>query len=188
MNYQLDAFLTIVAAVFVLLVGYVVVNKVSILKKYNIPEPVAGGLVAAVITYFLFKSFNITVNFDANIQQIFMLMFFTSVGLSASLIKLKEGGKALVLFLACVIVFVLLQNAVGISLAKMLGLDPLIGLITGSVTLTGGHGTAGAWGTVFKQDHAIKGAIVLGMASATFGLVIGGMMGGGCCKISHSSF
>ncbi|MEG0198646.1 MAG: sodium/glutamate symporter, partial [Acinetobacter sp.] len=182
MNYQLDAFLTIVAAVFVLLVGYVVVNKVSILKKYNIPEPVAGGLVAAVITYFLFKSFNITVNFDANIQQIFMLMFFTSVGLSASLIKLKEGGKALVLFLACVIVFVLLQNAVGISLAKMLGLDPLIGLITGSVTLTGGHGTAGAWGTVFEQDHGIKGAIVLGMASATFGLVIGGMMGGPVAK------
>ena len=182
MNYQLDAFLTIVAAVFVLLVGYVVVNKVSILKKYNIPEPVAGGLVAAVITYFLFKSFNITVNFDANIQQIFMLMFFTSVGLSASLIKLKEGGKALVLFLACVIVFVLLQNAVGISLAKMLGLDPLIGLITGSVTLTGGHGTAGAWGAVFEQDHGIKGAIVLGMASATFGLVIGGMMGGPVAK------
>ncbi len=182
MNYQLDAFLTIVAAVFVLLVGYVVVNKVSILKKYNIPEPVAGGLVAAVITYFLFKSFNITVNFDANIQQIFMLMFFTSVGLSASLIKLKEGGKALVLFLACVIVFVLLQNVVGVSLAKVLGLDPLIGLITGSVTLTGGHGTAGAWGAVFEQDHGIKGAIVLGMASATFGLVIGGMMGGPVAK------
>ncbi|MND81411.1 Sodium/glutamate symport carrier protein [compost metagenome] len=98
------------------------------------------------------------------------------------MIKLKEGGKALVLFLVCVIVFVLLQNAVGISLAKMLGLDPLIGLITGSVTLTGGHGTAGAWGTVFEQDHGIKGAIVLGMASATFGLVIGGMMGGPVAK------
>ena len=182
MNYQFDAFLTIVAAVFVLLVGYVVVNKVSILKKYNIPEPVAGGLVAAVITYFLFKSFNITVNFDTNIQQIFMLMFFTSVGLSASLVKLKEGGKALILFLACVIVFVLLQNVVGISLAKALGLDPLIGLITGSVTLTGGHGTAGAWGTVFEQDHGIQGAIVLGMASATFGLIIGGMMGGPMAK------
>ena len=182
MNYQLDAFLTIVVAVFVLLMGYVVVNKVSILKKYNIPEPVAGGLVAAVITYFLFKSFNITVNFDANIQQVFMLMFFTSVGLSASLIKLKEGGKALILFLACVIVFVLLQNVVGVSLAKVLGLDPLIGLITGSVTLTGGHGTAGAWGTVFEQEHGIQGAVVLGMASATFGLVIGGMMGGPVAK------
>ena len=160
MNYQFDAFMTIVAAVAVLLVGYVFVNKVSILKKYNIPEPVAGGLVAAVITYILFKSSNITVNFDTNIQQIFMLMFFTSVGLSASFVKLKEGGKSLLIFLVCVIVFVLLQNVVGISLAKVLGLDPLIGLITGSVTLTGGHGTAGAWGTIFEQEHGVHGAIV----------------------------
>ncbi len=179
MNYELDAFLTIVVAVLVLFIGYFFVNKISILKKYNIPEPVAGGLVAAVITFILFKNFNITVNFDAKIQQIFMLMFFTSVGLSASLGKLKEGGKALVLFLGCVIVFVLLQNVVGISLAKVLGLDPLIGLITGSVTLTGGHGTAGAWGTVFEQNHGIQGAVVLGM---TFGLVIGGMMGGPVAK------
>ena len=182
MNYQFDAFMTIVAAVAVLLVGYVFVNKVSILKKYNIPEPVAGGLVAAVITYILFKGSNITVNFDTNIQQIFMLMFFTSVGLSASLVKLKEGGKSLLIFLVCVIVFVLLQNVVGISLAKVLGLDPLIGLITGSVTLTGGHGTAGAWGTIFEQEHGVHGAIVLGMASATFGLIIGGVIGGPIAK------
>ena len=182
MNYQFDAFMTIVAAVAVLLVGYVFVNKVSILKKYNIPEPVAGGLVAAVITYILFKGSNITVNFDTNIQQIFMLMFFTSVGLSASLVKLKEGGKSLLVFLVCVIVFVLLQNVVGISLATVLGLDPLIGLITGSVTLTGGHGTAGAWGTIFEQEHGVHGAIVLGMASATFGLIIGGVIGGPIAK------
>ena len=156
MNYQFDAFMTIVAAVAVLLVGYECVNKVSILKKYNIPEPVAGGLVAAVITYILFKSSNITVNFDTNIQQIFMLMFFTSVGLSASFVKLKEGGKSLLVFLVCVIVFVLLQNVVGISLATVLGLDPLIGLITGSVTLTGGHGTAGAWGTIFEMNTVCR--------------------------------
>lgn len=182
MNYELDAFLTIISAVFVLMVGYLVVNKVSILKQYNIPEPVAGGLVAAVITYILFKKFNMSVNFDTNIQQIFMLMFFTSVGLSASLVKLKEGGKALLLFLGCVVAYVIVQNVVGISLAKALGLDPLIGLITGSVTLTGGHGTAGAWGMVFEEDYGIQGAIVLGMASATFGLVIGGMMGGPVAK------
>ena len=182
MNYELDAFLTIVVAVLVLLVGFTVVNKIVVLKQYNIPEPVAGGLVAAVITYIFFKVFDITVNFDANIQQVFMLMFFTSVGLSASLVKLKEGGKALILFLACVVAYVVVQNAVGISLATLLGLDPLIGLITGSVTLTGGHGTAGAWGAVFEQDYAIQGAVVLGMASATFGLVIGGMMGGPVVK------
>lgn len=182
MNYQLDAFLTIVIAVLVLLVGYIFVNKVSILKKYNIPEPVAGGLIAAVVTFILFQNFDITINFDTSIQQVFMLMFFTSVGLSASLGKLKEGGKSLILFLACVFTYIILQNVVGISLATALGLDPLIGLITGSVTLTGGHGTAGAWGSVFEQDHGIQGAIVLGMASATFGLVIGGMMGGPVAK------
>lgn len=182
MNYELDAFVTIIIAVLVLMIGYLVVNKVNFLKKYNIPEPVAGGMVAAVITYILFKNYNLTINFDTNIQQIFMLMFFTSVGLSANLMKLKEGGKALLLFLGCVVVFVLLQNIVGISLAKILGLDPLIGLMTGSVTLTGGHGTAGAWGAIFEKDYGIQGAVVLGMASATFGLVIGGMMGGPVAK------
>lgn len=182
MNYQLDAFLTIVVAVLVLLVGYMCVNKVKFLKKYNIPEPVAGGLIAAVIPYILYSNFQITINFDSTIQQIFMLMFFTSVGLSASLAKLREGGKALILFLACVFVYIVLQNAVGISLATLMGLDPLIGLITGSVTLTGGHGTAAAWGSIFEQDHGIQGAVVLGMASATFGLVIGGMMGGPVAK------
>lgn len=182
MNYELDAFLTIVVAVIVLMIGAVLVNKVGILKKYNIPEPVAGGLIAAIVTYILFKQFNITVNFNSTIQQIFMLMFFSSVGLSASLIKLKEGGKALILFLICVIIFVFVQNAVGVGLAKALGLDPLIGLITGSVTLTGGHGTAGAWGAIFEEQHGVNGAVVLGMASATFGLVIGGMMGGPVAK------
>lgn len=182
MSYELDAFLTIIVAVFVLMIGYWLSIKIPILRKYNIPEPVAGGLVAAAVTYILFKYFNITVNFNAQIQQIFMLMFFTSVGLSASLVKLKEGGKALGLFLGCVVVFVLLQNAVGISLAKLLGLDPLLGLITGSITLTGGHGTAGAWGSIFEEQYGIQGAVVLGMASATFGLVIGGMLGGPTAK------
>jgi ESS family glutamate:Na+ symporter len=84
--------------------------------------------------------------------------------------------------MVCVVIYVLLQNAVGISLATALDLNPLIGLIAGSVTLTGGHGTAGAWGSIFEENYGIKGAIVLGMASATFGLVIGGMMGGPVAK------
>lgn len=161
MNYELDVFLTIVISVIVLLIGHFFVKNISILKKYNIPEPVVGGLIAAIITYVLFKIFNITVSFDAHIQQIFMLMFFTSVGLSASLLKLKEGGKALILFLICVIIFVLLQNVVGISLAKVLGLDPLVGLIVGSVTLTGGHGTAGAWGLSLSKIMEFKARLFL---------------------------
>lgn len=88
-----------------------------------------------------------------------MLMFFTSVGLSADFTKLKEGGKSLLIFLVCVILFVVVQNAVGMSLATALGLDPLIGLIVGSVTLTGGHGTAGAWGEVLETQYGIQGQL-----------------------------
>jgi ESS family glutamate:Na+ symporter len=182
MNFQVDAFGTLVIAVIVLFIGRFLVHRIKFLRNYNIPEPVVGGLIAAILAFLLFKFFGISAKFSSEIQTILMLMFFTSIGLSASFVKLKEGGSALFIFLLCVIGFVLVQNAVGISLAKMLGLDPLIGLIVGSITLTGGHGTAGAWGTVLEQEHGIHGAIVLGMASATFGLIIGGVAGGPVAK------
>ena len=182
MNFEVDAFGTIVIAVFFLFIGRYLVNKIQFFKNYNLPEPVIGGLVAAITAFVLFKFFNISATFDAQIQSILMLMFFTSVGLGADFIKLKEGGKSLLIFLMCVILFVLVQNAVGMSLATVLGLDPLIGLIVGSITLTGGHGTAGAWGAVLETQHGIQGAIVLGMASATFGLIIGGVVGGPVAK------
>lgn len=182
MNLEVDAFGTIIIAVIVLLIGRFLLQHIAPLRNYNIPEPVVGGLVAALGAFALYHFFQISATFDAAIQNALMLMFFSSIGLSASFAKLKKGGKALVLFLACVTVYVLLQNAVGISLATLLGLDPLIGLITGSMTLTGGHGTAGAWGSILEQDYGIQGAVVLGMASATFGLVIGGIIGGPVAK------
>lgn len=182
MNFEVDAFGTIVIAVFFLFIGRYLVNKINFFKNYNLPEPVIGGLVAAITAFILYKFFNISATFNSQIQTILMLMFFTSVGLGADFVKLKEGGKALVIFLFCVIGFVLVQNAVGMSLATMLGLDPLVGLIVGSITLTGGHGTAGAWGEVLEMQHGIQGAIVLGMASATFGLIIGGIVGGPVAK------
>lgn len=182
MNFEVDAFGTIVIAVFFLFIGRYLVNRVQFFKNYNLPEPVIGGLVAAITALILFKFFNISATFDAQIQSILMLMFFTSVGLGADFVKLKDGGKALFIFLFCVIGFVIVQNIVGVSLATVLGLDPLIGLIVGSITLTGGHGTAGAWGQVLETQHGIQGAIVLGMASATFGLIIGGIVGGPVAK------
>ena len=182
MTFSIDAFGTIVIAVVVLLIGRFLVNKIKFFRNYNIPEPVIGGLVAAICAYILYKFFNISATFNAEIQKALMLMFFTSIGLSASFVKLKEGGKALFVFLICVAVFVIVQNAVGMGLATLLGLDPLIGLIVGSITLTGGHGTAGAWGSILESQHGIKGAIVLGMASATFGLIIGGIIGGPVAK------
>lgn len=182
MEYTLNGYYTLIAAVLVLLLGRVLIVKIDFLRQYNIPEPVAGGLVAALLAYLCYVSFGVSAKFSQELQTSFMLIFFASIGLSANLSKLKEGGKGLFIFLCCVILFIITQNVVGISLASALGLNPLIGLITGSITLTGGHGTAGAWGTILESRYNIEGAITLGMASATFGLVLGGLIGGPVAK------
>ncbi|WP_254617139.1 sodium/glutamate symporter, partial [Acinetobacter seifertii] len=173
----------LISAVVVLLLGRFLVNRIDFLKRYNIPEPVAGGLVAAVVSLLVHTLWGYSVVFSSELQTSFMLVFFASIGLSANFMKLKEGGTALIIFLICVASFIVVQDAVGMSLATLLGLDPLIGLIAGSITLTGGHGTAGAWGEILETQHGIQGALALGMASATFGLIIGGVIGGPLAKL-----
>lgn len=183
MEFVVNGFYTLISAVIVLLLGRFLVNRIDFLKRYNIPEPVAGGLVAAVVSLLVHTFWGYSIVFSSELQTSFMLVFFASIGLSANFMKLKEGGTALVIFLICVASFIVVQNAVGMSLATLLGLDPLIGLIAGSITLTGGHGTAGAWGEILESQHGIQGALALGMASATFGLIIGGVIGGPLAKL-----
>lgn len=183
MEFTFNAFYTLIAAVIVLLLGRFLVNNIDFLRRYNIPEPVAGGLVAAVVSLLVHQFFGYSMTTSSELQTSFMLVFFSSIGLSANFAKLKEGGVGLVIFLVCVASFIVVQNFVGISLATLMGLDPLIGLIAGSITLTGGHGTAGAWGTILETEHGIQGALALGMASATFGLIIGGIIGGPLAKL-----
>ena len=183
MEFTFNAFYTLIAAVIVLLLGRFLVNNINFLRKYNIPEPVAGGLVAAVISLIVHNIWGYSITTSSELQTSFMLVFFASIGLSANFAKLKEGGIGLVIFLVCVASFILVQDFVGMSLATLLGLDPLIGLIAGSITLTGGHGTAGAWGEILESQHGIQGALALGMASATFGLIIGGIIGGPLAKL-----
>ena len=183
MEFTFNAFYTLIAAVIVLLLGRFLVNKIGFLSRYNIPEPVAGGLVAAVVSLLVHSLWGYSITFSSELQTSFMLIFFASIGLSANFMKLKEGGIGLVVFLICVASFIVVQNAVGMSLASLLGVDPLIGLIAGSITLTGGHGTAGAWGEILEVEHGIQGALALGMASATFGLIIGGIIVGPLAKL-----
>ena len=183
MEFTFNAFYTLIAAVIVLLLGRFLVNKIDFLKRYNIPEPVAGGLVAAIISLIIHSLWGYSITTSAELQTSFMLIFFASIGLSANFAKLKEGGMGLVIFLIAVSVFIIVQNTVGMTLASLLGIDPLIGLIAGSITLTGGHGTAGAWGEILETQHGIQGALVIGMASATFGLIIGGIIGGPLAKM-----
>ena len=182
MNFTFNAYYTLIAAVIVLFIGKFLVNKIPFLRKYNIPEPVVGGLVAAFISTLAYNFWGHSITTSSELQTSFMLIFFTSIGLGANFYKLKEGGRSLFIFLFVVAFFIIIQNIVGISMATLLGIDPLIGLIAGSIALTGGHGTAGAWGEILQTKYAIEGATTIGMASATFGLVMGGLIGGPLAK------
>ena len=182
MEITLNGYYTLILATLVLLLGRVLVKRIKFLEDFNIPEPVAGGLVAAIVVYVLNIVWGYSFNFHQGLQTATMLMFFASIGLSADFSRLKAGGTPLLIFTIVVSVFIVLQDIVGVAMASALGLDPLLGLVTGSIALTGGHGTAGAWGITLEQEYGVVGATTLGIAVATYGLVAGGIVGGPVAK------
>ncbi|CAQ81428.1 sodium/glutamate symporter [Aliivibrio salmonicida] len=168
----LESFLIAIAVLFL---GHFINSKINLFKKYNIPEPIVGGLIVAfAITLLHFQG--ISLEFSLPLQNIFMLMFFSTVGLAANYTQLLKGGSKVFLFLAVASFYILIQNAVGVSLATAMGLDPLMGLIAGSITLSGGHGTGAAWSQTFADTYNLN-TLELAMASATFGLIMGGLIG-----------
>ncbi|WP_150765538.1 sodium/glutamate symporter [Pseudomonas fluorescens] len=179
---QLDFYGTLVAASLVLLLGRGLVTRVGFLRAYNIPEPVAGGLVVALVLLAL-RGLDVEIRFDTSLQTPLMLAFFATIGLSADFASLKRGGRVVGIFVLAVTGLLVVQNAMGIGLATMLGLDPLMGLLTGSITLAGGHGTGAAWGATFSEKYGLASASELAMASATFGLVLGGLIGGPVARL-----
>lgn len=186
--YYLDIYVTLVAATLVLLLGRQMVQKIPLLTKYTIPEPVAGGLLVALALLILKKSIGFEVNFDMSLKDPLMLAFFATIGLNANLASLRSGGKVLSLFLFVVVGLLIVQNAIGISMAKLMGLDPLMGLLAGSITLSGGHGTGAAWSNVFIERYGFQNATEVAIACATFGLVLGGLIGGPVARylVKHS--
>lgn len=186
---HLDVYGTLVAATLVLLLGRQMVQKIPFLTKYTIPEPVAGGLLVALGFLLLKQTTGFEVSFDMSLKDPLMLAFFATIGLNANLASLKKGGKALSIFVFVVVGLLLVQNAIGIGMAKMLGLDPLMGLLAGSITLSGGHGTGAAWSKVFSERYGFENATEVAMACATFGLVLGGLIGGPVARylVKHSS-
>ncbi|MDE9539701.1 sodium/glutamate symporter [Xenorhabdus bovienii] len=181
--YHLDTYGTLVAATLVLLLGRKLVQSVPFLEKYTIPEPVAGGLLIAVILLVIKQFIGWEVGFDLSLQEPLMLTFFATIGLNANLASLKAGGKFLIIFVFVVVGLLLVQNTMGIALAKMLGLDPLMGLLAGSITLSGGHGTGAAWGKLFSERYGFENATEVAMACATFGLILGGLIGGPVARL-----
>lgn len=174
----LDSYSTFVAASLVLLLGRKLVASVGFLRTYSIPEPVVGGLLAAVLLFAAHAASGASIRFDTNLSTPLMLSFFASIGLNADLASLKRGGRPLLVFLGVVLGLLVMQNMVGVTLAYLLDLNPLIGLLAGSITLSGGHGTGVAWGSVFSEQHGLPSATELALACATFGLVLGGLLGG----------
>lgn len=178
MEINLDLYQTVAVSILVLFVGGLIGKKNSFLRKYCIPAPVIGGMVFALLTLFVNQTFRITVNTDDTMRDVFMTLFFTSVGYTASLKLLKKGGKQVAIFTLIAAILVICQDLLGVGLAKIFNLDPLLGLCTGSISMVGGHRTAGSFGTLLENNFGIEKASAVGFASATFGLIMGGLTGG----------
>lgn len=177
MRIELDMYQTMAVAVFALMLGRYLRKKCWLLERFCIPAPVIGGVIFAVATCICYVTGIAEFVFDDILKEVFMVFFFTSVGFQANLKVLKSGGKSMIVFLGLVIGLIVLQNGTAVGLAKFLHLDPLVGMCTGSIPMTGGHGTAGAFGPVL-EDFGISGATTVCTAAATFGLVAGSVMGG----------
>lgn len=169
----LDANQTLVVAIIAYFLGRMLVTKVGVLDRFRIPEAVIGGIVVAVGVAVLRQWGSVLISFTAG--ELAMLTFFTTIGLNARFSDLKAGGWTLVLTLCVCITSVIAQNVIGLSYAKLFGAPPAAGIMAGSVALVGGHGTAAAWAPLFESSAAAAGTI--GLASATFGLVAGGIVG-----------
>lgn len=174
---NLNVIQTLALAIVVLLLGQGIKKKVNFFEKFCIPAPVIGGLIFAIFILISKQTGMLTLEMDMTLKSLFMTAFFTTVGFTASFKLLKKGGIQVIVFLIFAVILVILQDIVGISLAKVFNINPLIGLSTGSVPMTGGHGTSGAFAPLFEKAGAV-GATTVAMASATFGLIMGSMIGG----------
>ena len=160
-----------------LLVGMALTRKVAFLQKFCVPSPVSGGIIFSLITLILYSCFHVEVSFDGKLKDVFMLAFFTSVGFQSNLKVLKQGGKLLVIMLTLLVVIIAMQNLMPMAITRFLGVDSLIGMAAGSISMAGGHGTSGGFESVL-EGMGLHGAGTIGMAAATFGLIAGSMLGG----------
>lgn len=174
---NLDMFQAAAVACGVLLLGRVCVAKFEVLRRFCIPEPVVGGVIFALLHLALRTAGILEISFDSTLQTVFMNMFFCSVGFAAAFKMLKKGGKLVFIFLALAIAMVVAQNAMGAGIATLFGLNPLLGIATGSVPMVGGHGTSAAFGPILEAA-GLDGGTAVAVASATFGLVAGCLIGG----------
>lgn len=174
---ELDPLETLAFGGVALLLGYGLRRLMPALGRYNIPPPVIGGLVVSLIALGAYLQDTTLFRFDTALQSPLMIAFFTTIGFGASLSLLRVGGPQVALFLGVATVFAVVQNVVGMFVAQAFGLHPLFGVLSGSVTLTGGPATGLAFAPLFEQA-GVPGAAVVAVAAAMAGIVAGGLIGG----------
>ncbi|MCJ2376136.1 sodium/glutamate symporter [Vibrio sp. ZSDZ34] len=174
---EVDGFLAFTFAIVLLFVGKLMTKKYEVLRKYSIPEPVIGGFTCAIVVAVIYAFFDTTISFDLGMRDALLLYFFAGIGLSANFSTLIKGGKPLFILTGLSIVYIVIQNGIGISVATMLGLEPVLGLMAGSISLIGGVGTTMAWAPTFNE-MGMESAAEVGLASNTMGLIFACLIGG----------
>lgn len=168
---------TTAIAIIMLYVGRFLRHKINFFEKFCIPAPVIGGFLFAIIHLILKVNGIATFEMDVTLKDPFMMVFFTSIGIGANIDTLKKGGKGFLIFLFLSVIMVICQNIIGMGVAKLIHQNSLLGLVCGSITMTGGHGTAGAWGPTLEEAGLESGAVIA-LAAATFGVIMGSLIGG----------
>jgi ESS family glutamate:Na+ symporter len=175
---QVQSFLTVTLGILVLFLGKALNRRFRLLREFTIPEPVSGGLLVAVVIALLHLIFGLEINFSLRARDVLLVYFFTTVGMNASFADLRRGGRSLVVLLAITIALMLAQNLLGIGLARWSGMPAATGLLAGTVSLIGGHGTTIAWAPRIEAAYGLPNAMEIGIAAATFGLIIASASGG----------
>jgi len=176
-NITIEGFVSFTLAIILLFLGKYATQYSSVLRKYSIPEPVIGGFLAATVVAVFYYAFNIEISFDLEVRDTLLLYFFAGIGLNADFKTLIAGGKPLLILTGLAIIYIILQNLLGISVAMAFSLEPLMGLMSGSISLIGGVGTTVAWAPTF-EEMGMTGASEIGIASNTIGLIMACLMGG----------
>ena len=177
-THEVEGFVSFTIAIILLFLGKSAISRIELLRRYSIPEPVIGGFLCAALVAACYYFFDLRIIFDLEVRDWLLLYFFAAIGLRADIRTLIPGGKPLVILLALATTFLFVQNLVGMGAATVFGMDPKAGLMVGSISLTGGVGTALAWAPTFVEQLGISNALELGIAANTVGLISAAVVGG----------
>ncbi len=182
MVFEVHSFLALTIGIIVYFVGMRLDRFIPFLRQYNIPEPVTGGILASLVALVLYSITGTELNYDLSIRDTLLVYFFTGIGINARISDLIDGGKPLMILLAVTLGYIVFQDIIGVAAASLIGQPTAIGVLTGSASLIGGHGTSIAWAPEIAAKHAVPNALEIGVASATLGLVIASLLGGPIAK------